>query len=342
MMFAANSRLVRLSAGLTGVAVALTTVLSGGAGYAKQPDPALGDAARAAQHALGRTAGLGPVTTQATDELNFGDLTGDGKADLAAVDTAGRLWVYPGKALVYPGTGPRSTSYFAARFQAGSGWSGYSSLVRHGDWNNDGRQDILARDASGRLFLFAGTGTTPRVVQNGVQVGEGWNTYADLVGIGDANGDGFDDLMGRAAGRLVIYYGTGVATAPFRRTTATGGSGWNGDLLTAVGDWTGDGHTEFLFRKSNDEVWLYQGTTSGFPANGPVLLFGQDDGGLVVDLVGMGNLTSDAVVDGEPVTQPLPDVVLTDSDGFMYVLAPDTGDDFDPQVGSGWVDYFLF
>ncbi|MFG1605260.1 FG-GAP repeat domain-containing protein [Actinoplanes sp. NPDC049265] len=315
----------------------LAMALSGGAGYAQPPKPALGDAARAAQHTLASASDLGTAAApRATDELTFGDLTGDGKADLAAVDTAGRLWVYPGKALVYPGTGPRSTSYFAARFQAGSGWSGYSSLVRHGDWNNDGRQDILARDASGRLFLFAGTGTTPGVVLNGIQVGTGWNTYADLVGIGDANGDGFDDLMGRAAGRLVIYYGTGVATAPFRRTTATGGSGWNGDLLTAIGDWTGDGHTEFLFRNVNDEVWIYRGSTSGFPANNPTRLFTGDDGSLIAYLVGMGNLTSD---DG---TQPLPDVVFTDGDGFLYAFAVDTADDFDPLVGFGWSDYQLF
>ena len=121
----------------------------------------------------------------ATDELNFGDLDGDAKADLAAIDSTGRLWVYPGKATVYSGTGPRPTSHFAARFQAGSGWSRFTALVRHGDWNNDGKQDVLARDPQGRLFLYAGTGTRPAVVRNGVQVGTGWNTFGDIVGVGD-------------------------------------------------------------------------------------------------------------------------------------------------------------
>jgi VCBS repeat protein len=336
MMFAANKKMVRLAAGLTGVAVALTAVLSGTPGYAQKPQPPLADAAEAALHTLKGASDLGRATSRtATDGLNFGDLTGDGKADLAAIDDAGRLWVYPGKALVYSGVGPRDTSYFSPRFQAGEGWS-FTALVRHGDWNNDGKQDLLRRDGSGRLFLYAGTGTTPRVLQNGIQVGEGWNTYEDLVGIGDADGDGFDDLMARGSGRLVIYFGTGVATAPFRRSTATGGSGWNGDLLTSVGDWSGDGRSDFLFRKSDDEVWLYRAGVSGFPANDPVQLFDSSDGGLLVDAVGMGNLTSDA-------DQPtLPDLLFTDSDGFLYALALDTGADFNPLIGQGWVPYILF
>src|SRR5690242_10188920 len=150
MMLTRKRRAGRLSAGLTGVAVVLATVMSAGAGYAQSPDPRLGDAARAAQDTVGSARDLGtPAALQATDELAFGDLTGDARSDLAAIDTAGRLWVYPGRAVVYPGTGTRTRTYFSTRFQAGNGWSGFTALVRHGDWNNDGRQDILARDPGG-------------------------------------------------------------------------------------------------------------------------------------------------------------------------------------------------
>jgi hypothetical protein len=38
----------------------------------------------------------------------------------------------------------------------------------------------------------------------------------------------------------------------------------------------------------------------------------------------------------------LPDVVFTDTDGFLYVLAIDTEDDFDPLVGTGWSGYEIF
>lgn len=340
----------RLPIALTAVATALGTVLAGGVAHAaptaptaSAPDPRLGDAARSAQKSVaglpGRTAAM---RANATDELNFGDLDGDGKADLAAIDSAGKLWVYPGRAVVYSGTGPRSKSYFYPRFEAGSGWLRFTAVVRHGDWNNDGRQDILARDGQGRLFLYAGTGSSPTVVRNGVQVGTGWNVFLDIVGVGDADGDGFDDLMGRRNGALTIYYGTGNGVTPFRRATVTSGSGWNGDLLTTVGDWTGDGRTEFMFRNTRDEVLLYRSRSNGFPANGPELIIEGEGGAYVDDLVGMGNLTSDATIGGEPVTQPLPDVVLTDTDGYLYALAPDTDDDFDPTVGYGWRGYRLF
>ena len=333
-MLSRTTRVARSPLALSAVAAALSTVLAAGAAHAA-PAPALDRAAGSAQAGA---AGL----ARDTDELNFGDLDGDGRADLAAVDSAGRLWVYPGRATVYPGTGPRSGDFFAARFQAGTGWGRFTALVRHGDWNNDGLQDILTRDPSGRLFLFAGTGVRPGVVRNGVQVGTGWNTFQDIVGVGDADNDGFDDLMGRRNGALTIYYGTGDAAAPFRRTTVTAGSGWIGSRLTTVGDWTGDGNTDFMFRVGNGQIWLYRSSATGFPSNQNEMYFASPDGASVVHLVGTGNLTSDAVIGGTPLRQRLPDVVFTDTGGYLWVLAPDTADDFDPLVGRGWGGYFVF
>jgi hypothetical protein len=188
-----------------------------------------------------------------------------------------------------------------------------------------------------------GTGTRPNVVSAGLQVGSGWNTYLSIVGVGDANNDGFDDLMGRKSdGTLVIYFGTGNIAAPFRKHTITGGVGWNGDLLTATGDWTADNHTEFMFRNTNQEIWLYRGSVSGFPANHPELVFAAQDGVNVERLVGMGNLTSDATIGGVPVAQPTPDVIVQGVDGFLYMLGVDVGDDFNPVIGWGWSTYRTF
>jgi hypothetical protein len=307
------------------------------------PDGQLGAGMKSAQAGLGKVRVNAPASALATDELNFGDLDGDGKADLAAIDSTGRLFVYPGKGVVYGGTGPRPASYFDARFQAGTGWSKFTALVRHGDFNNDGKQDIVARDPQGRLWLYMGTGTRPTVVKNGLQVGTGWNVFLSVVGVGDADNDGFDDLMGRRAdGTLTIYFGTGNIAAPFRKQTVTGGSSWVGDLLTATGDWTADGNTEFMFRRYDQQIWLYRGSSSGFPANHPTLVFAAEDGPYVQNLVGMGNLTSDATIDGVPVTQPTPDVIVQGVDGFLYLLGVDVGDDFDAVIGRGWSTYRTF
>ena len=192
-MIGQRLRRSRLPVALVAVAAAAGTVLAGGTAHAAPAEPKdFAKAGRAAQARLNDLHGqtrAGVAKRLATDELNFGDLDGDGKADLAAIDSSGRLWVYPGRATVYSGTGTRPTSHFAARFEVGSGWNKFTELVRHGDWNNDGRQDILGRDAQGRLIFYAGTGTRPGVVRNGVQIGTGWNPYLDIVGIGDADGD---------------------------------------------------------------------------------------------------------------------------------------------------------
>jgi hypothetical protein len=335
----------RLTVALTAVAVTAGTALAGGVAHAAEPAPDFGAAGKAAQARVAELRGQTILKNKraATDEINFGDLDGDGKADLAAIDSTGRLWVYPGKATVYPGTGPRPQGHFSPRFLAGTGWQRFTSIVRHGDWNNDGLQDLLARDNQGRLFLYAGTGTRPHAVRNGVQVGSGWNVFGDLVGVGDTDGDGLDDLVGRRLnGTLTVYYGNGNGFAPFRKQTASYGSGWNGDLLTTIGDWNGDGHSEYLFRNSREEVLLYWSRSDGLPSNSRSLVFDSEGGAYVRNLVGMGNLTSDAVVDGQPVTQPLPDVMVQDTDGYLIAVTIDTGDGFDVVVGTGWQNYFIF
>jgi FG-GAP-like repeat len=335
----------RLPVALTAAAATIGALLmSGGAAHAATTTPAPaghGAAAKAAQATVAGLRGKAAGKALATDEANFGDLDGDAKADLAAIDSTGKLWVYPGKATVYPGVGPRPTSFFSARFAAGTGWGAFTALVRHGDWNGDGKQDILARDAKGKLFLYAGTGNRAGIVKKGVQVGTGWNTYSSLVGVGDINSDGNDDLIGRRDGHLVAYFGTGNGAAPFRSSTFSGGTGWNGDLLTTVGDWTADGRTEYLFRNTSKEILVYEGSPDGFPANGPTRLFEAADGAAVTSLVGMGNLTSDAVIDGKPVI-PTPDALVRFNDGTLFDLAIDTADDFNPFVGGGWNGYTLF
>jgi hypothetical protein len=91
-----------------------------------------------------------------------------------------------------------------------------------------------------------------------------------------------------------------------------------------------------------DEVSLYWSRSNGFPSGAPVLIIESEGGAYVENLVGMGNLTSDAVIDGQPVTQPLPDALVQDTDGFLLALAVDTDDDFDVVVGRGWRGYRTF
>ncbi|MFB7588283.1 FG-GAP repeat domain-containing protein [Streptomyces sp. NPDC056169] len=133
-----------------------------------------------------------------------GDLTGDGKADLVARDRSGVLYLYPGN-----GNG----TAVASRIRVGDGWSAYNRILGAGDFSGDGRTDLLARDGSGTLWLYKGTGSKTAPFAKRVSLGGGWGTYNKLATPGDLNGDGKADLVAvNAAGDLYRYLGTGKAT----------------------------------------------------------------------------------------------------------------------------------
>ncbi|MDO5627296.1 MAG: FG-GAP-like repeat-containing protein [Mobilicoccus sp.] len=81
--------------------------------------------------------------------LAVGDWNGDGRADLVAVHgTTGRLMLYPGAG---GGTFGRAT-------QIGQGWGVFSHVLAVGDWDGDGRPDIVGITPRGDAFLYRGTG----------------------------------------------------------------------------------------------------------------------------------------------------------------------------------------
>ncbi|MCX5143578.1 VCBS repeat-containing protein [Streptomyces sp. NBC_00338] len=102
-----------------------------------------------------------------------GDLSGDGKNDIVARDSAGVLWLYKG-------TGNYKAP-FAARTKIGAGWNTYNQLISTGDITEDGRTDLVARDKTGALYLYKGTGKASAPFGGRVKIGaSGWNSYRFL------------------------------------------------------------------------------------------------------------------------------------------------------------------
>ena len=171
----------------------------------------------------GTATGLGPRTRMGTgwnamrEITGAGDVTGDGVPDLVAVRTSNQnLYVYPGRA---------NGTLGASSVIGAGGWNLMSELTGIGDLTGDGRPDLLARLTSdGRLFLYpkvAGPGYGPRR-----QLGTGWNTMRDLVGVGDFTRDGVPDLVAvlKSSGTLYLYKGT---TGGFQPRVSLG-TGWAG------------------------------------------------------------------------------------------------------------------
>ncbi|MFJ7204578.1 FG-GAP-like repeat-containing protein [Streptomyces sp. NPDC098789] len=145
-------------------------------------------------------------------DLTRMDVNKDGKPDLVAVETA------TGNLYVYPGTGSlNGANTLGARVQIGTNWNSMSSLVVPGDLNSDSVDDLVAKDESGNLFLYPGTGALNgnNTLGNRTQIGSGWKAMTDLVGA-DLNNDGKGDIAAvqaapGATGTFYAYPGTGAA-----------------------------------------------------------------------------------------------------------------------------------
>ncbi|MCX4981384.1 VCBS repeat-containing protein [Streptomyces sp. NBC_00572] len=138
-----------------------------------------------------------------------GDLSGDGKADLLALDRIGALHLYKGN-----GKG----TAFATRVTVGNGWGAYNKIIGAGDFTGDGRTDIAARTPGGDLYVYPGTGNATSAFKTRVKVGSGWNTYSKVIAPGDLNADGKADLLGVTAGGDLYRY---LNTAPNKFSVRT-------------------------------------------------------------------------------------------------------------------------
>ncbi len=150
--------------------------------------------------------------------LTPGDVTGDYLPDLLSVDSAGVLWIYPGK-----GNGT-----FAARVKFGSGWNQYNSLRGHGDFTGDGKTDLIARGkTNGYIYLYKGTGKSGSGAFSARVKVRTWGstTYNAFDAVGDVTGDGKADFLARTpGGTLYLYKGTGKATSEIFATRISVGT----------------------------------------------------------------------------------------------------------------------
>lgn len=214
-----------------------------------------------------------------------GDLDGDGDTDLLvgaenAVSFAGRAFVFLGDRAGVSRT-PTLTLTYPAGGQFGA------SVTALGDANGDGYPDL----AAGAPFALAGVGATlvfsggPAVLANtaGVVVpGTGADTAgfgAAVSGVGDLDGDGFDDLAVGAprsanfTGRVFVYPGApGGPSTPRPPLQSSEGPGvYFGGALAGPRDLNGDGFFDLVAsadraRSFEGIVYVYRGGASGLSA----------------------------------------------------------------------------
>jgi glucose/arabinose dehydrogenase len=125
-----------------------------------------------------------------------------------------------------------------------------------GDYNNDGRGDLLFRDTAGALTAWYLNGTgAPQSVSFGT-LPAGWS----VVGTSDFNSDRRTDLLIRHTnGTLTARLTTGTAT-PQHVTLAGVDPAW---VVVGTGDFNSDGKSDILFHHTSGVVvvWLMNGVT---------------------------------------------------------------------------------
>ena len=177
---------------------------------------------------------------------NLGDFNGDGKDDVLLRHEDGRWFYYPmnGRRHI---TGERGLADLTRKLD----WQ----VAGIGDFNEDGKDDVLLRHEDGRWFYYPMDGRRHITSQRGL---------ADLTrkldwqvaGIGDFNEDGKDDVLLRHEDGRWFYYpmdGRRHITSQRGLADLTRKLDWR---VAGIGDFNGDGKDDVLLRHT-DGRWFY-------------------------------------------------------------------------------------
>jgi hypothetical protein len=214
----------------------------------------------------------GPV--QAATDTNWtvvgtDDFDADGRCDILwrnQVDGKNAIWLMDGTTVL-------SGSGYLQKV-GDTNWA----VVGTGDFNGDGRSDILWRDQiTGKNAMWLMDGTTMLPESDSLQ--KVADTNWTVAGTGDFDGDGWCDILWRhrVNGRNAMWLMDGTTVLPGSDSLQkVADTDWT---VAGTRDFDGDGRSDILWHHEvtgNNAMWLMDGTTV-LPASGSVQSFPDTD-----------------------------------------------------------------
>lgn len=263
-----------------------------------------------------------------------GDVTGDSKADILAIDAAGDLRVYPAD------TAGDIDAWMPAATDGGkpapSGYwkdaSGKTALIAHSnDWYpGDGITDLIARMPDGKLYVYQGDGNGRFDITRRTEIllpagAPDPATLSQIVVVPDIDGDKTEDIFATVGDTFWILTGySGATITEARQLSATS---WTKRDIIDIRDITGDGVPDLLFRDdSTPERGLAlrrgkPGSNGGADINSLALAVNSADGKDLTYATTGWDSTTWPLVRGTPdVTgDGIPDLYLTRNDGSLHL-----------------------
>ncbi len=235
------------------------------------------------------------------------DVTGNGWSDVLGQSSTGYLSAFPGNGSLVDPNARRTLA----------GLSGMTAVVRIGDLNRDGREDVIARQANGDLWFYpgnsAGTGFGLRK-----KVGVGWQVLREVTAIGDLTGDGYPDLLAVSQGNNLYLY-AGQPGSKLSGAKLVGGGWADKTELAGAGDFDRDGHPDLTARLTSDgSLYLWTGRAGGFTGKRLALDASATD---LRDIVSVGDFDRDGYPDLAAVQKSTGNLVLLAGTGST-VRAP--------------------
>jgi hypothetical protein len=227
------------------------------------------------------------------------DFNGNGWSDVVAKTTS------TGDIVLYAGNGMIVSE--AAGRKIGSAWTSMNAVVRIGDLNRDGKEDLVARQTNGDLWFYPGTGSG---LGSRKKIATKWSGYREITAVGDFNRDGYPDLVAIGGSSLYLFPGKSGTTLGARVQIGIGWAGMN--ELTGIGDLTKDGNPDLVARDTAGVLWVYPGKKTALSGHTKI---GAGWNGYR-DLIGVGDFNRDGTVDLAAVAK---------SDNGLYMFAGANG-----------------